>query len=547
MTTASTSNLLVRLGVPSERAEAALQLARAVGADRVVLLVRDSLLDVFLPAPGLAQTLNSGPLWREFVARCSLPGHYKGEVDLPVGTRTHAEALAVGDLIAVFLGGRVALNAIDELQPLLPLLAAALKFEQQALFTANDAQEARRAAGRAEALAQALEAARVEHVRLNAELTAEHRRKDEFLAMLAHELRNPLTPLVHAVELLRRRVLDVADEGRMLDIAGRQLNQLTRLVEDLLDVSRVSRGRIELRRERLPLGEILEHALEASRPALNARHHEVSLIMPPEPLWVYADSARLTQVFANLLHNAAKYTDPGGRITVRALCEDAQALISVEDNGIGIAREMLPKVFDLFTQAPSSLARAHGGLGIGLTLVRSLVELHGGRVSAESAGPAMGSRFVVRLPLAGAAHSAHTEAQRAAHDSAAQPLRVLVVDDNQDAADTLAALLRAAGDHHVEIAYSGAGALRIAGDLDPDLVFLDLGLPELDGFEVMARLRRSLRRHARFVALSGYGTEEDKRRTREAGFDEHLVKPVDANELSAAVRRAAAQQKKAAA
>ena len=539
MTASGAADFVVRLGAPEGRVEAAAELARAAGAERLVLLVRDPYLGVFLPAPGLPQTLHGGPLWREFIARCGLPGRHHGEVDLSPRARAAATAITVQDLACVFIGGAVAPGTLDALAPLLPLLAAALKAEQQVLLTAVEATEARRAAGRAETLAKALEAARAEQARLNAELTAEHRRKDEFLAMLAHELRNPLAPLTNAVALLRRKVPDAAAEEQLLEIVGRQLNQLTRLIEDLVDVSRVSRGRIELRREPLLLGEALEHALEASRPVLIARGHQVELSLGQEPLPVIADHSRLTQVFANLLHNAAKYTDPGGRIAVRARRDGADAVVSVEDNGIGISAEMLPKVFDLFTQAPTSLARAQGGLGIGLTLVRSLVELHGGKVGVESEGAGRGSRFTVRLPLAQARQAAPPGPVQARPDNAPGPLRVLVVDDNRDAAETLAAMLRAAGGHHVELAYDGAEALRIAGDLDLDLILLDLGLPGLDGFAVAARLRRSLRGRARLVALTGYGSAEDKRRTQESGFDEHLVKPILADTLAAVLARAA--------
>lgn len=532
------ARLAVALAPPAERATVAPRLAHALGAEDLVLLVRDPELDVMLPAPGFPQTLRGGAAWRAFIERCHLPGRYTGEVDLPVGRTRPAVAIAAERAAAVFMGGAPSEAGLDELQMLLPLLQAMLCAELDTVASLAAADEARRAASRAQALATALEAARAEGAKLNAELREEHRRKDDFLAMLSHELRNPLAPLVHAIELLRRRAVAPADVDRQLDIMARQVIQLTRLVEDLLDVSRVSLGRITLQRQPLALREVLQSAVDATRPMLDARNHTVTLSISEEPLPLSADNVRLTQVFANLLHNAAKYTDPGGRIEVRVAREAADAVVRITDNGVGMSPDFVPRVFDLFAQAPVSLGRAHGGLGIGLTLVRALVELHGGHVTAHSDGLGRGSSFVVRLPIATFTQASNPDPRPEPIRTAASALRILIIDDNVDAADTLAVMLRIMG-HHVEATYSGTQGLQLAADLDPDLVFLDIGLPQMDGFEVMQRLQRLRRRATWCVALTGYGSEEARRRSREAGFSEHVVKPVSLGELQTIVERAA--------
>lgn len=364
------------------------------------------------------------------------------------------------------------------------------------------------------------------------------RRKDEFLATLAHELRNPLTPLVTSIELIRR-ARGVASE-KQLDIMSRQTRQLSRLVEDLLDVSRVNRGRIELRRHRLKLRDVITDALEASRPFLDSRRHRVEVKFCKEDINLHADNVRLAQVFANILHNAGKYTDPGGTIRIATDVEAGEAFVRVTDNGLGIDPSMIESVFDLFTQAPMSLERAQGGLGIGLTLVRALVELHGGRVQASSEGLGRGSTITVRLPISARTESeARPETPAPAEAPADRPMRVLVVDDNEDAANSMADMLRLMG-HHAEVAFSGLKAMHMAEDVEPDLVLLDIGLPEVDGYEVARRVRLSNRRTVRLVAVTGYGSESDKRRSREAGFDEHVVKPVMPETLYAIIERARA-------
>ncbi len=533
----STLELVVQLAAPATRGAAALALAQRFGAERFLLFVRDPELPVMIPAPGFPRTFAGNRAWRSFVASCTRPGRYEADIELPAGSPRRALAFAHEHLAVILVGAEPVRDELPLLETVMPMLAAVLRAEQQAAFAIAEAGEARRAASRAHEVSEALEAARAEGAKLNAELREEHRRKDDFLAMLAHELRNPLMPIVTSIDLLRRAP-DARAAVRHLDIMARQTGQMSRLVEDLLDVSRVSRGRIELRRHRILLNDVLRDAVEASRPTLQLRRHELKLGMADEELPVNGDGVRLTQVFSNLLHNAAKYTDPNGRIEVASVRDGEHAVVRVRDNGIGMAPEMLPRVFDLFAQAPVSLDRSQGGLGIGLTLVRALVELHGGEVVADSEGLGRGSVFTVRLPIMKrAAPRADPAPAQPPAPKSERPLRVLVVDDNEDAANTLADILRLTG-HHAEVAFSGAKALQAATDLDVDLVLLDIGLPDMDGFEVARRLRRVVRRGSRLVAVTGYGTAEDRRRSLEAGFDEHVVKPVMSETIDAVIHRA---------
>jgi signal transduction histidine kinase/DNA-binding response OmpR family regulator len=379
-------------------------------------------------------------------------------------------------------------------------------------------------------------ASAIDNARLYQEINEANQGKDEFLAMLAHELRNPLAPILTALEILRRTDVDPRTLDQPRETMERQIRHIARLIDDLLDISRITRGKIELRKEPLDLREQIERAVETSRPLIEARQHTLEVRMPAEPIPLLADGTRLEQIFANLLNNSAKYTEPGGRITVAAERRGTEVVVAVRDNGIGIAPAHLPKVFDLFMQADRSLDRSFGGLGIGLTLVRRLVELHGGRVQAYSAGLGQGSEFTVRLPLfeqAGAAElgrseaSGPTTAAETAERSAENSRRVLVVDDNRDAAETLALMLELHG-HQVKVAHDGRSGLKVAREYQPDVILLDIGLPHLNGYEVARSLRANgPARLPLLVAMTGYGQEEDRRKSREAGFDRHLVKPVD--------------------
>jgi PAS domain S-box-containing protein len=354
------------------------------------------------------------------------------------------------------------------------------------------------------------------------ELADGDRRKDEFLAMLGHELRNPLSAVRNAVVTAR---LDPSRRDRALDIAYRQTDQLARLVDDLLDVARITRGRMTLRMETVRLAGVVERAVETTRDLVEARAHLLTLALPDESLHVNGDPSRLEQVVVNLITNAAKYTEPGGRIEVMAQREGEQAVLRVRDNGVGIAPEMLPRVFDLFAQAHRGPARVEGGLGIGLTVVQRLVELHGGRAEVTSEGLGRGSEFRLSFPCVPVA-DANAVPARSAGEGPGGPVRVLVVDDNADVAEGLMMLLELLG-HRVRVAHDGMAALEAVRVNVPDLMLVDIGLPGMDGYELARNVRRDSRlKGVVLVALTGYGRDEDKRKAIEAGFDDHLVKPL---------------------
>ena len=356
------------------------------------------------------------------------------------------------------------------------------------------------------------------------------RRKDEFLATLAHELRNPLAPIRNSVHILRLTASNDASSSYLFEVMERQVGYMVRLVDDLLEVSRITRGKIELRKERVELSAIIQAAVETTRPLVESARHEMTITLPQEPLYLEADSVRLAQVFANLLNNAAKYTDEGGRIWITAAREDDSAVVMVRDSGIGIPPASLSKVFDMFMQGDATKTRGGGGLGIGLTLARTLAGMHGGSVSARSEGPGKGSEFVVRLPLAKDAQPSLPELA-GAPQAVPGPTRVLVVDDSRDGADSLRLLLELLG-AEVRVEYDGPAALDAFGAYQPEVVLLDIGMPGMDGFEVARRLRqRPESQDVTLIALTGWGQEKDRRNSEAAGFDHHLVKPVDIDAL----------------
>jgi PAS domain S-box-containing protein len=380
----------------------------------------------------------------------------------------------------------------------------------------------------------ALLASASERERLVEDLREASRAKDEFLAMLGHELRNPLSPIVMALQLMRMR----GDTGtaREQGIIQRQVEHLVRLVDDLLDISRITRGKIELKRQPCEVQPLLAKAVEQASVLLEQRKHELTVDVRPS-LQCVCDPVRIAQVVANLLTNAARYTEPGGRIALSCdLLDDAHFTIRVRDNGRGIVPEMLPRIFELFYQGPRGIDRAEGGLGVGLALVRSLVELHGGHVTARSEGAGRGSEFTVCLPLAGAPPEAPAADAPHAAPSGAEARRVLLVDDNVDAAQTTAELLRAHG-HEVVVHHDPVSALAALDAIGPDVALLDIGLPVMDGYELGARIRAARGPACYLVALTGYGQDADKARTREAGFDHHLVKPVAPPDVLAALQR----------
>jgi signal transduction histidine kinase/ActR/RegA family two-component response regulator len=374
----------------------------------------------------------------------------------------------------------------------------------------------------------------VESAKLVAALKESDHRKDEFLAILAHELRNPLAPVKHALQILRVKGPTAPELQWAREVIDRQIQQMARLVDDLLDVARISQGKIELRRARVALAAVLNSAVEAGRPLIEEAGHTLVVALPAEAVYLDADPARLSQVVLNLLNNAAKYTEPGGRISLSAERDGDDAVLRVADTGVGIPREMLARIFDMFAQADRSLERAQGGLGIGLTLVRRLVEMHGGTVKADSAGTGKGSEFTVRLPAApaGAQLAGARPGPADEEDEVVTAVRrILVVDDNKDAADSLAMLLRMLG-NEVHTAYDGVDAVGAASGFRPDVVLMDIGLPRLNGYDAARRIR-DLREHRPqvLVALTGWGQEEDRRRSVEAGFDYHMIKPVELDEL----------------
>lgn len=351
------------------------------------------------------------------------------------------------------------------------------------------------------------------------------RRKDEFLAMLAHELRNPLAPIRNASELLMRLAPENERMQSMAAIIKRQITQLTRLVDDLLDVSRITRGRIELQQVPVELSAVIAQAMESVEPLMRAKRHKVMMAVGYQPLYVKGDQARLVQCIANILTNSAKYTDPGGAIRIDVREEQSMALIAITDNGMGIPHELLSRIFDLFVQSDRSLDRSEGGLGIGLSVVRRLIEMHGGQVSASSDGLGHGATFEVRIPTI----APPAVAQEDPGDALAPSKRVLIVDDNADAGNSLAMILNERG-HVAEVVYGSSDALKRVTEFNPEVVLLDIGLPGMDGYEVARRIRGG-GCPARLVALTGYGQSEDFRRSYHAGFDAHLVKPVEMAEL----------------
>ncbi len=381
----------------------------------------------------------------------------------------------------------------------------------------------------AQQCAQALERARLYQAERQARIDAEvaNRAKDEFLAMLGHELRNPLAPTLHALEVMRQKGGDPATRGWAVEMLERQSRHMARLVDDLLDVSRITRGKIELRLEPIELSELVRRAVESCRALFDDRRHRLALELCPQPVWLEVDPARLEQVLCNLLNNAAKYTPPGGGITLRTEGDGFEVVVTVTDDGAGIPPEMLTRIFDLFHQVDPSLARSQGGLGIGLTLVQRLVEMHGGSVEAHSDGPGRGSTFAVRLPALAAPPDAATRRRSRPALAPGTPRRVLVVEDNLDSATALAELLRLWG-HEVRVAHDGPAGVAAAGVFAPDVVLLDIGLPGMDGYEVALTLRADPAFAAtRLYALTGYGQEQDHRRSRDVGIDRHITKPID--------------------
>jgi PAS domain S-box-containing protein len=354
------------------------------------------------------------------------------------------------------------------------------------------------------------------------------RRKDEFLAVLAHELRNPLAPIRYTLAASRKGGRTPEQQQRAEEIIERQTEHMSRLLDDLLDVSRITRSKLELKKSPTDLGAVIGSAIETARPILDKKNHTLTVDLPAQAVRLDADLVRLAQVFSNLLINAAKYTDPGGRIDLRATLQGSEIVVAIRDNGIGISADMMPRLFTMFSQAQAALGRAEGGLGIGLSLVRGLVTLHGGSVEAHSDGLGAGTEFVVRLPTGTPAEIPVIEASVPAR-LAGSGLKILVVDDNRDAADSCALLMELSG-HHIQTAYTGRRALELAETFGPHALLLDIGLPDLNGYQVAAKIREApWGRGMCLIAVTGWGQEDDRRRAIEAGFDHHLTKPIAAD------------------
>jgi signal transduction histidine kinase/ActR/RegA family two-component response regulator len=367
--------------------------------------------------------------------------------------------------------------------------------------------------------------------RVAADLSEADRRKNEFLATLAHELRNPLAPIRTGLELLRLSGDDPQETAEIRDVMERQAQQMMRLIDDLLEVARITQGKLELRTATVALSDIARSAVDASRPFIDEGGHELIVALPPEPIRLVADPHRLQQVFSNLLNNAAKYTPDGGRIELAATVEEEGVAVSVRDDGIGIPSEMKDRIFEMFAQIDRSMERSYSGLGIGLTLVKRLVEMHGGRIEVHSEGRNQGSEFVVRLPTEGARAERETTDERPKAEAPAGGLRVLVVDDNRPAADILAKVIRLLG-NEVRTAYDGREGVAVADEFRPEVILMDLGMPNMNGYEATREIRRfDWGGGVMIVALTGWGQDEDRRRTEEAGFDRHLVKPVEPSTL----------------
>ena len=363
-----------------------------------------------------------------------------------------------------------------------------------------------------------------------------NRRKDEFLAVLAHELRNPLAPIRYALAAAKLPGRSAEQRKRAEEVVERQVTHMSRLLDDLLDVSRVTRGTLVLKKSRTELTSVIGVAIETARPLIDAKHHRLSLELPAQPVQLEADAVRLSQVFANLLINAAKYTDPGGDIRVRATQQANEVLVTVRDNGIGIPQEVMPRLFTLFSQADPTGGRTQEGLGVGLALVRGLIALHGGTVTVRSEGVGRGSEFTVRLPVRIAATDIADDEVDADDALSGAPFKILVVDDSRDAADTCATLLELSG-HRVQKAYSGRRALEVGGTFHPQVLLVDIGLPDIDGYELARRIRAApWGRNILLIAVTGWGQEDDRRRALDAGFDHHLTKPAAAETLEALLR-----------
>lgn len=533
-------NTAARLATPSTRALAAEELAQFLGVDRIVVFVLDRVVNEYLPAPGFQQTLSHSAGWRALLHQAA---EGAGCVTVDGPDKRPAVLMTVEGVVVILLGGSPDPSRVDMMRHLLPLVGAALRAEHDAATAQGELIAARAHARQVDALATALDAARAE-VERNVRALQQHARdlddargraeksaraKDEFLAMLGHELRNPLSPIVTALHVMRLKQAP----SREQEIIERQVAALMRLVDDLMDVARVTTGKVELRREVLDLSVALSRGIEMASPALERKHQHLRVTLPPQPMPVLADSARLAQVFANLLTNAAKYSDDAAEIMLMAEHDGDLARVRVKDHGVGLSPDTRERVFDTFYQHTRSLSRAEGGLGVGLAVVRSLVHMHGGRVTAHSEGEGRGSEFAVELPLASECSAPVPEPMVVLPAAERQDKRILVVDDNHDAAAMLAEALMASG-YATRTANDGPSALHVVAEFRPHVAILDIGLPVMDGYELAQQLRLAYP-DMHLIAVTGYGQAHDQLRARAAGFCEHFVKPAGVVEIERAI------------
>lgn len=543
--------IFTELQSPEARESGLDALAAYTGAAEAWLFGRDPEISIFLPALGLPQTLRHGGKWHAFVKESIKASFYTGQLPSQYSDEDKT-ALGIADkfgtAVIVLLGKELPAPIIEQIAALLPLLGSKLVLERTAMAASAHAAAARDASRHASSLNTALDASRRELQkaleRVEQELVSRReaetklkeadRKKDEFLAMLAHELRNPLAPINMAASILKLPAVGKDQAYKASEIIERQVKHMSSLLDDLLDVSRVTRRLIVLAQDIVDLKEAMLEALEQTRPLVEAKGHSLTVEAPSYPVMVKGDRTRLVQIIANLLNNAAKYTHAQGEIRLRMSVLNKDIELSIRDNGIGIEETLLPQVFELFTQAERTSDRTQGGLGLGLALVKSLVELHGGSVEAVSEGLGKGSEFIVRLPLlkAGDMESQEDRVPADVGPDETKP-SVLVVDDNVDAAQMLAMYLQTIG-HDVLVEYSPKSAIERAKSATPKLCILDIGLPEMDGNELARRLRSIPgMADAVLIAVTGYGQAQDKQNSMEAGFDHHLVKPVDLNVLLA--------------
>ncbi len=502
-----TATFLGEVGIPCTACSDMPDLARAIaqGAGAVLLTEESVLRDT---AGCLRQALGAQPAW--------------SAVPLIVLARETTDARVDTALLDLLADVTLVERPLRQ-RTLISVVRSALRARRHQYDIRDALVERRRAAE--------------ELARQAAQLREADRRKDEFLATLAHELRNPLAPVRTGLEVLKRMPNSEA-ASRAREMMDRQIGQMVRLIDDLMDVSRITLGKVTLKKERLMLRTVIDAAIETSRPLIDANHHGLRVNVPDEAIWVEADRTRLAQVLGNLLNNAAKYTPAGGQIEVAAGRDGDAAFVRITDTGIGIAREDIPEAFELFSQLHRPLDRHHGGLGIGLALVKKLMDMHGGSIAAESEGVGRGTAFTIRLPTAAAAVDAQSITGMAP-SLAVQPRRILVVDDNVDAAESLSMLLESLG-HQIRTAHTGPAALNAALDFDPDLVLLDIGLPGLSGYEVARRFRANEKlAAAMLVAVTGWGSDEDRKKASDAGFDVHLTKPIEMTAIERVLARAA--------